>query len=39
LVTEAGFVELDGGHSLHRAQPDRMVDIISGFAASLVSSD
>jgi hypothetical protein len=31
-------VELDGGHSLHREQPDRMVEIISGFGASLVSS-
>jgi pimeloyl-ACP methyl ester carboxylesterase len=39
LVTEARFVELDGGHSLHRAQPDRMVEIISAFAASLLSSN
>ncbi len=38
LVTEDRFVELAGGHSLHRAQPDRMVEIISGFGASLVSS-
>jgi hypothetical protein len=37
LVPEARFVELDGGHSLHRAQPDRMVEIISGFGASLGS--
>ncbi|MGO9657607.1 MAG: alpha/beta fold hydrolase [Acidimicrobiales bacterium] len=39
LVTDARFVELDGGHSLHREQPDRMVEIVSGFAASLVRSD
>jgi 3-oxoadipate enol-lactonase len=39
LVTEARFVELDGGHSLHRAQPDRMVEIISGFGAELISSN
>jgi pimeloyl-ACP methyl ester carboxylesterase len=39
LVTEARFVELDGGHSLHRSQPDRMVEIISAFGASMVSSD
>jgi pimeloyl-ACP methyl ester carboxylesterase len=39
LVPEARFLELDGGHSLHRAQPDRMVEIISGFGASLLSSN
>jgi 3-oxoadipate enol-lactonase len=39
LVTEARFVELDGGHSLHRAQPYRMVEIISGFGTSLVGSN
>ncbi len=38
MLPEARFVELDGGHSLHREQPDRMVEIISGFGASLVSS-
>jgi pimeloyl-ACP methyl ester carboxylesterase len=37
LVGEDRFVEVSGGHSLHRAQPDRMVEIISGFAASLSS--
>jgi pimeloyl-ACP methyl ester carboxylesterase len=38
LVPKERFVELDGGHSLHRAQPDRMVEIVSGFAASLAGS-
>ena len=38
LVPESCFVELEGGHSLHRAHPDRMVEIISDFGASLVSS-
>ncbi len=38
LVPADRFVELDGGHSLHRAQPDRMVEIISDFGASLLSS-
>ncbi len=38
MVPAARFVELDGGHSLHRDQPDRMVQIISGFGASLVGS-
>jgi 3-oxoadipate enol-lactonase len=39
LVTEARFVELGGGHSLHRAHPDRMAEIIAGFAASLLSQN
>lgn len=38
MLAAARFVELDGGHSLHREQPDRMVEIISGFGASLVGS-
>ncbi len=38
LLPESRFVELDGGHSLHRAHPERMVEIISGFGASLAGS-
>jgi pimeloyl-ACP methyl ester carboxylesterase len=38
MVPDARFVEIDGGHSLHREQPHRMVEIISGFGASLRGS-
>lgn len=35
LVPEGRFVELEGGHSLHRDQPERVATLIATFAGSL----
>jgi pimeloyl-ACP methyl ester carboxylesterase len=37
LVPPERFVVLDGGHSLHREHPQRMVELISGFAGSVTA--